>query len=241
MTMYKARYYKTDGSKGRARSLPDNLFDGVVNKSVLHQVVRATLANQRQGTAAKRNRSAVRGGSRKPWRQKGTGRARQGTTRAAQWVGGGMAFPPQAHSWRQDVPKKVRQLARRSALNARAEADQIVLVDDLHYDAPSTKALRQFLDSVEADGKVLILTDGTRSNLFLSSRNLPGVAVCQFGQECAYDLLWAQTVIIERSAVDSASDNARASATEPAAEPAAEPAETVAAGADTADEEASDA
>ena len=91
--MFKARYYKTDGKKGRARALPVSLFDGVVNDGVLHQVVKAYLANQRQGTHAGKNRAAVAGGSRKPWRQKGTGRARAGTTRAAQWTGGGRAFP----------------------------------------------------------------------------------------------------------------------------------------------------
>ena len=116
--MFKARYYKTDGSKGRARPLPTSLFDGVVNEAVLHQVVKAYLANQRQGTAAGKNRSAVAGGSRKPWRQKGTERARQGTIRAPQWVGGGLAFPPIPHSWRQRVPRKVKALARRSAFNA---------------------------------------------------------------------------------------------------------------------------
>ena len=112
--MYQARYYKTDGSPGPEVSLPEALFDGVVNEGVLHHVIKAYLANQRQGTASGKNRSAVAGGSRKPWRQKGTGRARQGTIRAAQWTGGGMAFPPQPHSWRQRVPKKVRSLARRS-------------------------------------------------------------------------------------------------------------------------------
>ena len=98
--MYKARYYKADGKKGKARQLPDLLFDGVVNESVMHQVVKAYLSNQRQGTAAAKSRGEVRGGSRKPWRQKGTGRARQGTIRAVQWEGGGIAFPPVPHSWR---------------------------------------------------------------------------------------------------------------------------------------------
>ena len=223
MTMYKARYYKTDGSKGRARSLPDTLFDGVVNEAVLHQVVKATEANRRQGNAAGKNRAAVRGGASKPWRQKGTGRARAGTIRAAQWVGGGMAFPPQPHSWRQEVPKKVRALARRSAWNNRAESEGIILVDELKYDAPSTKTLRGFLESVEAEGKALILTDGTKSNVYLSSRNLPGVQVRQFGSESAYDLLWAQTVIIERSAMDAiAGSKGKASDATEANEPADE-------------------
>ncbi|MCG6956269.1 MAG: 50S ribosomal protein L4, partial [Gemmatimonadetes bacterium] len=111
--MYKARYYKADGKKGKARALPEVLFNGVVNEGVMHQAVKAYLANQRQGTAAAKTRSEVSGGNSKPWRQKGTGRARQGTTRAAQWEGGGRAFPPIPHSWRQKVPRKVKALARR--------------------------------------------------------------------------------------------------------------------------------
>lgn len=200
--MYKARYYKADGKKGRARGLPDSLFDGVVNEAVLHQVVKGHLANQRQGTSQGKNRSAVRGGSRKPWRQKGTGRARQGTIRAAQWVGGGRAFPPQAHSWRQALPKKMRAAARRSALNARAADDRLILIDALDFEAPKTKRLREFLQTIEVEGKVLILTDGIRGNLVLSGRNMPGVSIMPFGQESSYDVLYAGTVLIERSAVE---------------------------------------
>ena len=202
--MFKARYYKTDGKKGRARALPDWLFDGVVNEGVLHQVVKAHLANQRQGTAAGKNRSAVRGGSRKPWRQKGTGRARQGTIRAAQWKGGGLAFPPIAHSWRQRVPKKVKNLARRSAFNARAEEDRVLLIDALEFEAPKTARLRDYLATIKADGKVLLLTEGKKDTVVLSARNLPGVEVRPLGEESVYDILWAQTVIIERGALDEA-------------------------------------
>lgn len=201
--MFKARYYKSDGKKGRARELPVALFDGVVNEAVLHQVVKAYLANQRQGTHAAKNRSAVSGGSRKPWRQKGTGRARQGTIRAAQWTGGGRAFPPIPHSWRQKVPRKVRALARRSAFNARAESDRVVLVDGFSMDAPKTATLRDYLSTIELDGrKVLVLTDGLKSAVHLSGRNLPNVEVRRFGDESAYDILWAHTVVIEREAAD---------------------------------------
>ncbi len=202
--MVKARYFKADGSKGEARELPGDLFDGVVNEPVLHQTVKAYLANQRQGTAAAKNRSAVRGGSRKPWRQKGTGRARQGTTRAPHWTGGGLAFPPQPHSWRQRVPRKVRQLARRSALNARATDDRVLVVDALEFDGPKTKRLVEFLDGIGVEGKVLILTDAPRENLLLSSRNLPFVRVMPFGEESAYDVLHAGTVLIERPALERA-------------------------------------
>lgn len=200
--MYKARYYKSDGKKGRARALPEEFFDGVVNEGVLHLVVKAHLANQRQGTASAKNRAAVAGGSRKPWRQKGTGRARQGTTRAAQWTGGGLAFPPKPHSWRQSVPKKVRALARRSALNTRAEDDRVLLIDGLDFDGPKTSRLVGYLDSIEVDGKVLLLTQGTKRNVYLSARNLPGVEVRPFGEESVYDVLWASTVIIERDAIE---------------------------------------
>jgi len=200
--MYKARYYKADGKKGRARALPDSLFDGVVNEGVMHQVVKAYLANQRQGTSAAKSRGQVAGGSSKPWRQKGTGRARQGTIRAVQWEGGGVAFPPIPHSWRQRVPKKVKALARRSALNDRAENDRVVLLDVPVMEAPKTKDLRGLLGSIEVDGKVLLLTDGKNSNVYLSARNLRDVSVLPFGDESVYDVLWANTVIIERSAID---------------------------------------
>ncbi len=202
--MYKAAYYKSDGKKGRARPLPDWLFDGVVHEGVLHQVVTAYLANRRQGTAAAKNRAAVRGGSRKPWRQKGTGRARQGTIRAPHWEGGGRAFPPVPHSWRQKVPKKVKWLARRSAFNARAEEDRVVLIDGLDYDVPRTARIREFLETIGAEGKVLLLTDGLKKNVYLSARNLPDVEVRPFGEESVYDVLWATTVVIEREALEKA-------------------------------------
>ncbi|MDT8369050.1 MAG: 50S ribosomal protein L4 [Longimicrobiales bacterium] len=203
MTMFKARYYKADGKKGRARALPESLFDGVVNEPVLHQVVKAYLANQRQGTASAKNRAAVAGGSRKPWRQKGTGRARQGTIRAAQWVGGGRAFPPIPHSWRQRIPRKVKALARRSAFNARAQDERVVLVDGFQSEVPKTATLRDYLATIELGGrKVLILTEGVKESVYLSGRNLPEVEVRSFGSESVYDILWADTVIIEREAID---------------------------------------
>lgn len=201
--MFKAPYYKTDGKKGRARELPETLFDGVVNEPVLHQVVKSYLANQRQGTHAGKNRSAVKGGSRKPWRQKGTGRARQGTIRAAQWVGGGRAFPAIPHSWRQKLPRKVKSLARRSAFNVRAEGDRVLLIDGLKMDAPKTATFRDYLASIDLEGKkVLLLTDGVKDNVYLSARNLSKVVVQPFGNESVYEILWADMVVIEREAID---------------------------------------
>jgi large subunit ribosomal protein L4 len=200
--MFKARYFKADGKKGKARALPDTLFDGVVNEPVLHQTVKAYLANQRQGTASAKSRGEVSGGNSKPFKQKGTGRARQGSTRSPHMDGGGRAFPPRPHRWDQSLPRKVKALARRSALNSRAEGDNVVLVDALEFDAPKTARLRDYLGSIEAGEKVLVLTDGVKHNVYLSSRNLQNVRVLPFGDESAYDILWAKTLVIERGAID---------------------------------------
>lgn len=242
--MYKARYYKADGKKGKARALPDSLFDGVVNEGVMHQAVKTYLANQRQGTASAKGRSDVAGGGRKPWRQKGTGRARAGTIRSPIWVGGGVAFPPIPHSWRQRLPKKVKALARRSALNDRAERDRVVLADLPVMEAPKTRDLVSFLSSIAPEGKVLVLTDGKNENLYLSARNLSNVSVVPFGGESVYDVLWAYTVVIERSALD---EKAEAPAeveeveVEPATEAEEEPEEEPEAEAEVGTEEDDDA
>ena len=205
--IFKAPYYKADGKKGRARPLPGPLFNGVVNEGVVHQAVKVYLANQRQGTSAAKTRSDVAGGGRKPWRQKGTGRARAGTIRSPIWVGGGVAFPPIPHSWRQRLPKKVKTLARHSALNDRAENDRVVIADLPEMQSPKTRDLIAFMRAIDLPGKVLLLTDGVKKNLYLSSRNLPAVSVIPFGEESVYDVLWAHTIVIERSALEASSSS----------------------------------
>lgn len=204
--MYEARYYKRDGSAGSSVSLPTSLFDGVVNEGALHQVIKAYQANQRQGTASAKSRGQVAGGSRKPWRQKGTGRARQGTIRAVQWAGGGVAFPPKPHSWNQKVTRKMRALARRSAFNDRAEAGRVVIIEGFDIDAPKTRRLTTLLEAMETEGKVLVLTDGLNQNVHLSGRNLPEVHVRPFGTESPYDIIWSGTVVIEETALKSVPD-----------------------------------
>lgn len=200
----KARYFKADGKAGSARTLPADPFDGVVHEESLHVAVKAHLANRRQGTAAAKTRSEVRGGGRKPWRQKGTGRARAGTTRSPIWRGGGVVFPPTPRSYRLDLPKKVRRLARRSAFNARAAEDRVIVLEDLAMEHPKTRELAKLLDKLGVgDDKVLILTAERRQNVFLSARNLPGVEVRPYGDESAYDVLWADSVVIEESALGS--------------------------------------
>src|SRR5690606_39240883 len=157
--MLTARYFSASGEPGEARELPEEIFDGVVNEAVLHQVVKAYLANQRQGNASTKTRSEVKGGNSKVWRQKGTGRARQGSIRAPHWRGGGIAFGPSPRDYHQDIPKKVKALARRSALNARALREEIALVERFDLDAPKTKQVVDLLRKIGAgDKKVLILT-----------------------------------------------------------------------------------
>jgi large subunit ribosomal protein L4 len=198
----KARYYKADGKAGSARQLPADPFDGVVHEASLHAAVTAHLANRRQGTASAKTRSAMRGGGRKPWRQKGTGRARVGTIRSPIWRGGSVIFPPIPRSYRQDLPKKVRRLARRSAFNARAAEDRVIVLQDLTIEQPKTRQLVKLLEKLGLAGeKVLILTAGHRPTVYLSTRNIPNVEVRPYGSESAYDVLWAESVIIEESAL----------------------------------------
>src|SRR5213083_1415318 len=144
-TSFQAAAYTARGTARDAVALPDELFDGTVNVPVMHQAVKAYLANQRQGNAATKIRKYVAGGNQKPWKQKGTGRARQGSIRAPQWVGGGTVFGPIPRSYAQYVPRQVRQLARKSAFNARARENSIFIIDGFAFDAPKTKQLADLI------------------------------------------------------------------------------------------------
>src|SRR6476620_4800200 len=198
----RASAYTAQGTSRDAVALPETLFDGTVNVPVMHQAVKAYLANQRQGTAATKIRKYVTGGNQKPWKQKGTGRARAGSTRAPHWVGGGTVFGPTPRSYRQDVPKQVRALGRKSALNARARENAIVVIDQLNYDAPKTATLMAFVARLgHADKKVLILTSGLKENVFLSGRNLPNVHVMPYSDVSTYHILWSDVVLIEAEAL----------------------------------------
>lgn len=202
---FEAPVYSAQGKQGGTRQLPEGTFDGIVNVPVMHQAVKAYLANQRQGTAKTKTRGEVTGGNQKPWKQKGTGRARQGSTRAPNWPGGGTVFGPQPRSYTQIVPKQVRQLARKSALNARAREQAVILVDALNFSAPKTKAMTQFMASLGvADKKVLLLTDGVKPNVYLSARNLGRAHVMPYSDASTYHILWSDVVVIESSALNSA-------------------------------------
>src|SRR5262245_65551738 len=164
-TSFKAAAFSSQGTSRDAIALPGELFDGTVNMPVMHQAVKAFLANQRQGNAATKIRKYVVGGNQKPWKQKGTGRARQGSTRAPHWVGGGTVFGPTPRSYAQYVPRQVRALARKSALNARARENAILVIDRFEYDSPKTSRLQALVERLGvAEKKVLILTNGVNTN-----------------------------------------------------------------------------
>jgi large subunit ribosomal protein L4 len=182
--------------------LPEATFDGVINVPVMHQAVKAFMANQRQGNASTKIRKYVVGGNQKPWKQKGTGRARQGSTRAPHFVGGGTVFGPTPRPYDEYVPRQVRALAKRSAFNARAAEDAIFVIDAFNYDAPKTTALIGLISRLDvADKKVLILTDGVKPNVFLSGRNIPNVHVMPYTDSSTYHILWSDVVLIEAGAV----------------------------------------
>src|SRR5829696_5725547 len=177
-TTFQARAFTQRGTARDAVTLPAEQFDGTVHVPVMHQAVKAFLANQRQANAHTKIRKYVTGGNQKPWKQKGTGRARQGSTRAPHWVGGGTVFGPQPRAYDEYVPRQVRALARKSAFNARARENAIYVIDQFDYDAPKTKLMQSLIERVGgADKKVLVLTNGAQPNVFLSGRNLPNVHV----------------------------------------------------------------
>jgi large subunit ribosomal protein L4 len=197
-----ARAFGADGKAKGAVTLPEVLFDGTVNVPVMHQVVKATLANQRQGTASTKTRGKVVGGNQKPWKQKGTGRARQGSTRAPHWPGGGTVFGPTPRDYTQRVQKKVRTLGKKSALNVRARENDLLVIDSFEMKAPNTKAMLSLLGKLGvADRKVLFLTDGVKPMTFLSARNIPSTHVMPYQDVGTYHVLWSDVVIIESSAL----------------------------------------
>lgn len=199
---FEAAAYTANGTAREHVALPESLFDGTINMPVMHQAVKAFLANQRQGNAATKTRGFVIGGNQKPWRQKGTGRARQGSIRAPHWVGGGTVFGPIPRSYAQFVPRQVRALARKSAFNARAREGAVMVIDRFAYDAPKTSRLAALVARLGLEGrKVLILTNGVNEHVYLSGRNLPAVHVMPYADVSAYHVLWSDAVLVEGAAI----------------------------------------
>jgi len=199
----KLEVLKIDGSKsGEKVNLPDSIFAIEPNDHAIYLSVKAYLANQRQGTHKAKERAEVRGGGRKPWKQKGRGGARAGTTRSPLWVGGGTIFGPRPRDYRQDLPKKVKRLARKSAFSYKVKDEQLFVVEDFNIEQPKTKEFNQILNALKVSGKkVLLLTDANKPNVFKSGRNIPKVKILEASKVSTYDLLNNQILILQKSAV----------------------------------------
>ncbi|HEY6538518.1 MAG TPA: 50S ribosomal protein L4 [Candidatus Dormibacteraeota bacterium] len=196
-----------EGGKSGTVELPEAAFGGAVHGAVLHQALLRQLAGARQGTHDTKTRGEVSGGGRKPYRQKGTGRARQGSIRAPQWRGGGTIFGPTPHGYRQAMPRKQRRLALRSALAARAADGAIQVVKELDYDAPKTRRLATFLDKADAGRRVLLVLDEHQENVELSARNIPQLKLVLAGNLSVRDLLTAETILFTRAALDAVGEH----------------------------------
>lgn len=199
--MAKTNVYDMSGKIVGEIELNDAVFGIEPNTAVMHEAVKNYLANQRQGTQSTLTRAEVRGGGRKPWRQKGTGRARQGSTRAPQWIHGGIALGPKPRDYGYHMNKKSRQLAIKSALSAKAAAGNIMVIENLDLSEVKTKNFVKFLSDVGATGKSLVVTPEVRRNVVLSARNIPGVRTTISSIISVYDILRADKFIVDKAAV----------------------------------------
>jgi len=189
------------GSKVGEIELNDAIFGIEPNMSVVHEVVKNHLANCRQGTQSALTRAEVSGGGRKPWRQKGTGRARQGSTRAPQWTHGGIVFAPKPRSYSYVLNKKVKRLALKSVLSSKVADGELIVVDKIEMNEIKTKTFRRFLDAVKADGKAVVVTPEVNANVVKSARNLPGVVTAPAKLINVYDLVNAKYLVLDKDAL----------------------------------------
>lgn len=181
--------------------LVDSIFNVEVNEHVLYEVVKNQLANKRQGTQSAKTRAEVRGGGRKPWKQKGTGRARQGSTRSPQWIGGGVVFAPKPRDYSYSVNKKVRRLALKSVLTTKVNEGNLIVLDALEMNAPKTKDFIAMLSAVNAGKKALVVTAENSPNVVKSGRNIPGVDITFVNTLNVYDIMRHDSLIITKEAV----------------------------------------
>jgi large subunit ribosomal protein L4 len=198
------KIYKIDGTESsESVELPSDIFEIEPNHHLIYQAVRTYLSNKRQGTHKAKERNEVRGGGKKPWRQKGRGTARAGTTRSPVWVGGGTVHGPRPHKYVLKMTKKSAQIARKSALSLKAKSGEIMVLEDLSFEKPKTKDFNSILTNLKInDKKVLMLTSGNNINLYKSGRNIPGVNVVEAANAATYDLVNNQVIVIQKSAID---------------------------------------
>lgn len=204
--MPKVTVFKQDGSQAGDFELNESVFGIEPNTHVLHEAVVMQRASLRQGTSKVKNRSEVRGGGRKPWRQKGTGRARQGSIRSPQWVGGGTVFGPTPRSYSYKLPKKVRRLALRSALSSKVKEESLIVLEGLSIEAPKTKEVVKLLDALKVDNKALIVTTAKDENVVRSANNLQAVKVLTVEEVNVLDLLTHDKLIITKDAAEKAGE-----------------------------------
>ena len=195
------KVYNMSGVQVGEVELSDGIFGIEPNVSVMHDVVKNHLANCRQGTQSALTRAEVSGGGRKPWRQKGTGRARQGSTRAPQWTHGGIVFAPKPRDYSYRLNKKVRRLALKSALSAKAQAEEIVVIDEIKMDEIKTKVFKKFLDAVKVDRKALVITAEADEVVVKSARNIEGVKITFANLINVYDILNANKLVMDKAAL----------------------------------------
>ena len=196
--MSKVDIKKSDGAKSGTIELDENIFGIEPNVAVMHQVVNAQLAAKRSGTHSTKTRAEVRGGGAKPWKQKGTGRARAGSSRIPHWRGGGIALGPKPRDYSQRTPKKMKRLALRSALSDRAQSNSVYVVDAWEFETPSTKAAKTALEAIGAEGKVLIVTNAEDANTEKSFRNLSNVNVLSSDQLNVFDILVSDSIVFTK-------------------------------------------
>jgi large subunit ribosomal protein L4 len=193
--------YNAQGTQVGELELNKAVFGAEVKENLLFEVSQMLLNNRRQGTASTKGRSEVRGGGRKPWRQKGTGRARHGSIRSPLWKGGGVVFGPKPRSYRYLLPKKMRRTAMRSALTSKLQQEQLIILDELKFEKPRTREIVQVLKNLGVGGKALLVTEGPDVNLYKSSRNIPGVKTVASGQVNVLDILQHERLILTKEAV----------------------------------------
>jgi large subunit ribosomal protein L4 len=198
--MLKLDVLNKEGQKVGDIELNESIFGVEINANAMHQVVVAQLANKRQGTQSAKTRAEVRGGGIKPWRQKGTGRARQGSIRSPQWIKGGIVFAPKPRDHRISVPKSMRRVAFKSALSCKVAENEMMVIDCLDFDSPSTKAMLEVLKAFDAK-KTLIVVDESNENVYKSARNIPGVRVSPVNNLNVYDILKYEKFIVTKDAV----------------------------------------
>lgn len=199
--MPKAAVYNLSGEQVSEMELKDSVFGVEINEHAMHQVVKNQLANKRQGTKSTLTRSEVRGGGRKPWRQKGTGRARHGSIRSPIWVGGGVTFAPKSRDFSYTLPKKLRRVAMKSALSSKVAEEQIRVVEELKLDAPKTKEMANILKSLAVGKKALIVITDNDEAIVRSAKNIPGVQTISVNTLNVYDILKYDHFIITKDAV----------------------------------------